>query len=291
MSDPIPNATPSGGAFTGRKIAGIPRPVFILGTGTVLGLAWWYYNKRKAAVSGTAPVAANGAAMPAGASSANASSGAASGGSNPGFPSGVSTYASNAQWAAAAANYLSAQGVAPTASSNALSNLLNGTPLSADQQKLINQVEGALGVPPEGVIGSSSTPGSYTEPTSSFVRYADGTVAQTLSDGTIISFGKYSDWVAAGKPGYTQENGTPPTSAYTTSAETAAQQALIQQGAGTGAVLYRIQLGDSLRSISNRYYGSPNNWQQIYNANQAIIGPDPNTLHWGTVISIPGATN
>lgn len=290
MSDPTPNATPSGGTFTGRKIAGMPRPVFIIGLGSILGLGWWYYNKRKAAVSGTAPVAANGAAMPAGASSPNAGSGAASGGSNPGFPTGVSTFATNAQWASAAANYLSAQGVPPTTSSNALTNLLNGTPLTAAQQALINQVEGALGVPPEGVVGSTTTPGSYTAPSASYVRYLDGTIAQQLSDGTIIPFAHYSDYAAAGSPKYTQLNEYPPAGVATTASQSAAQQALSNQGAGTGSVLYRVQLGDSLQSISQRYYNTPNNWQQIYNANKAIIGSDPEILHLGSVLSIPGAS-
>lgn len=52
---------------------------------------------------------------------------------------------------------------------------------------------------------------------------------------------------------------------------------------------YTVQKGDSLSSIAAKYKGV--SWQQIYNANKSIIGPDPNLIKPGQVLTIPGAGN
>ena len=44
--------------------------------------------------------------------------------------------------------------------------------------------------------------------------------------------------------------------------------------------------GDSLSKISQLYYGTPSRWQEIYNANRAILGPT-GALSVGTVLRIP----
>jgi LysM repeat protein len=49
---------------------------------------------------------------------------------------------------------------------------------------------------------------------------------------------------------------------------------------------HTIAQGDTLRGISLRYYGSPNRWKEIYQANSQVI-PDQDKIPVGTVITIP----
>jgi nucleoid-associated protein YgaU len=44
--------------------------------------------------------------------------------------------------------------------------------------------------------------------------------------------------------------------------------------------------GDSLSRISQRYYGTPNRWQEIYNANRDKLGNE-GVLRIGTELRIP----
>lgn len=52
---------------------------------------------------------------------------------------------------------------------------------------------------------------------------------------------------------------------------------------------YRVQRGDTLQSIAGRLWHDTSLWPSIYAiaANRAVIGPDPNTLHPGQVLTIP----
>jgi len=50
--------------------------------------------------------------------------------------------------------------------------------------------------------------------------------------------------------------------------------------------IHVIVAGDSLTKISQRYYGTPNNWQPIYNANKEKFGPN-GALRVGTELRIP----
>lgn len=45
--------------------------------------------------------------------------------------------------------------------------------------------------------------------------------------------------------------------------------------------------GSSLSSIARIVYGDPNRWPAIYAANRARIGPNPNIIHAGQVLTIP----
>lgn len=45
--------------------------------------------------------------------------------------------------------------------------------------------------------------------------------------------------------------------------------------------------GSSLFSIAQLMYGNGNRWPDIYNANRALIGPNPNLIHPGQVLTIP----
>jgi len=50
---------------------------------------------------------------------------------------------------------------------------------------------------------------------------------------------------------------------------------------------YQIQTGDTLSRIAIRAYGSPANYQLIYSANTAIIGPNPGAVEVGATLFIP----
>jgi nucleoid-associated protein YgaU len=45
--------------------------------------------------------------------------------------------------------------------------------------------------------------------------------------------------------------------------------------------------GSSLWSIALIEYGNGSKWPCIYNANQGLIGPNPNLIHPGQVLQIP----
>jgi LysM repeat protein len=49
-------------------------------------------------------------------------------------------------------------------------------------------------------------------------------------------------------------------------------------------VTYTVQQGDTLAKIGQKYCVS---WQEIYQLNAAVIGPDPNNLKAGTVLYVP----
>jgi nucleoid-associated protein YgaU len=50
---------------------------------------------------------------------------------------------------------------------------------------------------------------------------------------------------------------------------------------------YVVQPGDTLSGIAARF-GLRGGWQALYAANRPVIGPDPNVIHTGTVLTIPG---
>jgi LysM repeat protein len=53
---------------------------------------------------------------------------------------------------------------------------------------------------------------------------------------------------------------------------------------------YTVRAGDSLWSIAQQFYGDGNQWNTIYDANRQVIGPDPNNLRPGIVLTIPSTT-
>lgn len=52
---------------------------------------------------------------------------------------------------------------------------------------------------------------------------------------------------------------------------------------------YSIQSGDTLWIIAKRFLGDGSRWQEVYTANRETIGPDPNLIHPGTLLLVPGA--
>ena len=45
--------------------------------------------------------------------------------------------------------------------------------------------------------------------------------------------------------------------------------------------------GDNLSFISQKYYNTQANWRLIYEANQDVIGDNPNLIRVGQVLKIP----
>jgi nucleoid-associated protein YgaU len=54
-----------------------------------------------------------------------------------------------------------------------------------------------------------------------------------------------------------------------------------------GSTEYVVQPGDTLRSIALDQYGDAEQWQRIYAANRAAIGPNPDALVAGMRLEIP----
>lgn len=54
----------------------------------------------------------------------------------------------------------------------------------------------------------------------------------------------------------------------------------------TAARTHKVTSGDTLSSISQKYYGTPNKWMDIYRANQNIMS-SPNALRVGQELKIP----
>lgn len=67
------------------------------------------------------------------------------------------------------------------------------------------------------------------------------------------------------------------------------QQATAVPDAPENEVNYTVRSGDTLSSIARNYYGDPNAWQVIFNANRDKIGSDPDSLQAGMVLRIPPA--
>ena len=55
----------------------------------------------------------------------------------------------------------------------------------------------------------------------------------------------------------------------------------------TGERVYIIKNNDYLIAISRKFYGTPDKWLDIYNANKAVIGNNPNLIFSGQRLVIP----
>lgn len=50
---------------------------------------------------------------------------------------------------------------------------------------------------------------------------------------------------------------------------------------------YTVVSGDSLSKIAKRHYGDAAKWHQIYDANKATIGANPDHIEVGQVLTLP----
>lgn len=53
---------------------------------------------------------------------------------------------------------------------------------------------------------------------------------------------------------------------------------------------YTVGQGDSLSAIAQRTLGDGNRWRDIYEINKDVIGPNPNLIHAGQVLGLPGGS-
>ena len=50
---------------------------------------------------------------------------------------------------------------------------------------------------------------------------------------------------------------------------------------------YTVVSGDSLSKIAKHHYGDAAKWHQIYEANKALIGSNPDLIEVGQVLTLP----
>ena len=62
---------------------------------------------------------------------------------------------------------------------------------------------------------------------------------------------------------------------------------LFQPKAAASGRTYEVKSGDSLSKIAKAAYGSGARWKEIYEANKAVIGSDPNKIKPGQKLRIP----
>lgn len=123
---------------------------------------------------------------------------------------------------------------------------------------------------------SSSTPPTYTTPSNTYPTQ------------------NYTSTTTGGDSTYTAPTYTAPTPApaptYTSSTETlpppSRSDELLAPASGGGKT-YTVKRGDSLSTISQKQYGTAKRWREIYNANKARIGKNPNKLRPGMKLIIP----
>jgi LysM repeat protein len=77
----------------------------------------------------------------------------------------------------------------------------------------------------------------------------------------------------------------PPGAALTSNVRTVAAAA----AAAAAPARYTVQPGDTLSGIAARF-AVPGGWPAVYAASRPRIGPDPDLLHAGTVLVLPGVT-
>jgi nucleoid-associated protein YgaU len=50
---------------------------------------------------------------------------------------------------------------------------------------------------------------------------------------------------------------------------------------------HTVVSGDSLSKIAKKYLGNANRWNELYEANRAVVGDNPNLIKPGQVLTIP----
>lgn len=155
-----------------------PLPVWVWGVligGVLVGYMYWHKSR-----TATAPTSVDVSGTGVDDALSTGDAGTTTAGSV-GTPSEATTsgLSSNQTWEAQALTQLTGSGATPLAAQQALENYLSGASLSGDEQTLINQALGSLGLPPEGVSGPVNT----TQPTPEVVVADQADLQQALSAG------------------------------------------------------------------------------------------------------------
>jgi nucleoid-associated protein YgaU len=62
----------------------------------------------------------------------------------------------------------------------------------------------------------------------------------------------------------------------------------MSSGSGSNARMYKVKPGDTLSKISQQFFGNPNQYQRIFEANRDKL-TDPNKIQVGQELKIPAA--
>lgn len=115
-------------------------------------------------------------------------------------------------------------------------------------------------------------------------RYLGGCFA-AFPDNIKLGISAYNQGIQGAK-----DHGEKVNTAYVTAVQMAANEyAEVDTLAATVDVVrtYTVKGGDNLWKIASRYFGDGRQWQIIYEANVDVIGPDPDLIHPGQVLTIP----
>lgn len=249
---------PDVGDAVGKKIGPLPGWAWLL---VVVGGAWGYklYKGHSAGTSGPSPasLSTDPSAV------ANFAPGTGNAGGGIGFsgatgsvtqtPFGSPAAKTNAQWVLSTTDQMVAAGANPSAVSNALSTYVNGGKLDATAQSLVNQAITHYGSPPEGVIAvKTDTTVPLKQRYVKFISHAgDPTLYGITPEGQEIGV-TYGEYAALGFP------------AFTTAAAHDVGAANVNQ-----AHIYIVKDGDTLTSISQRFYGTSDT-SKVRNANPGV---------------------
>jgi nucleoid-associated protein YgaU len=91
---------------------------------------------------------------------------------------------------------------------------------------------------------------------------------------------------APGTPPWATTPGTVPTAGGGAGMNLPAGQTPAATGGGE---TYTVVSGDSLSKIAKKHLGSANRWKEIYEANRAVIGDDPDLIKPGQKLRLPGS--
>lgn len=73
--------------------------------------------------------------------------------------------------------------------------------------------------------------------------------------------------------------------------EAAPEQTAMQSAGSDNAASYHVQRGDNLWDIARKQLGDGKRWTEIYKLNTDVIGNNPDLIHTGTDLKMPGADN
>lgn len=215
------------------------------------------------------------------------------------------TYADNNAWGRAAVNYLVGLGTDPTQAGEAIQQYLASQQLTTQQQADVNlaiqalgpppQLPGPVGTPPPGVVPPPGGGGTGTAVVPNVVGKNAGEAHNALVSAGFVPIadpGQKATWkVTSTTPagGTTQPKGTrvlitasavtkPPTPGGSTGGHGGG-------GHGGGTQRYTVVKGDTLSGIAAKFH-YPGGWQALYAANRKVIGPNPNLIKPGEVLTV-----